>query len=136
LNPIDASWIERVAKKVVPKVLRFYRVDPETKLHIIFGQLEHRSAEVSRRSWYLHGQIVFDPSAEWADKDEVYGAIVHEACHVVSDKLYDAAYLAVEQLSEPPREYALENIRRANEELTERLARVYVGLHPLKEVVI
>ena len=136
MNPIDASWIERVAKKVVPKVLKFYRVDPEFKVEIEIGQRENRSADIVALPQYLTASIVFDPSGAVGGKDGWYSAIVHEACHIVTARLSAELDAVISLLPEGQRDYAAAVLERQHEELTERLARVYIGLHPLKEVQI
>jgi hypothetical protein len=134
--PLDASYIRKLAKKTIAKVLRFYRVDPELKVNIHIGQLDNRSGQIKPQAEYLMADVTFDPSGNYLSAEDVYGTIVHEACHLVAARLVAEMDALLRLIPEDQSVYAAGVLNRANEELTERLARVYVGLHPLKEVVV
>jgi hypothetical protein len=133
--PLDASYIRKLAKKTIPKVLRFYRVDPEVRWTVEMRPLEQRGGFARANQRYLEAVIQIDPSTEWTE-EECYLTIVHEACHIAVAECNDSLERAMDSV---PAE--TQNIHRlyyvdAVERLTERLARVYTGLHPLKEVVV
>lgn len=98
-------------------------VEPDT----LWTSKHQAAAQIDWQSEYLNATIKVAPEAR-AFPEELYHpleyCVLHELCHLLSAHLVDAVDDAVVALVGAPRKTAAEQVRRGEEELTERIARL------------